>query len=93
MYLPAGEYTLDVSQWGSRGNVGYNASISRVEISDGESIAGLVFILSRSGVPLQDSVATMGSTVFVSTLLFARKPEKRSRIKVRKYSSERLLGR
>jgi hypothetical protein len=79
MYLPAGGYTLRVSQWGSRGNVGYNTSLSQVEISDGESIAGFVFILNRSGVPLDESRGTIGSGMLVTTLLLAMKPRKKPR--------------
>jgi hypothetical protein len=70
MYLPPAGYTLIVSQWGMRGNVGYNASESRIEISPGESITELDFILNRSAVPLNESGGTMGLAIFATTSLF-----------------------
>jgi hypothetical protein len=76
MYLPPAGYTLIVSQWGTRGNVGYNASESRIEISPGESITDLEFILNRSAVPLNESGGTMGLAIFAATLFMIRDRKK-----------------
>ena len=88
MYLPAGEYTLAVSQLGSRGNVGYNTSFSKIAVSGGESANGLLLILNRSGVPLQSGMGTMGFVIFVTAVLFTANPKKKLSLIVRKYSSE-----
>jgi hypothetical protein len=78
MYLPTGEYTLDVAPWNPRGEVGYIAALSRIAVSGGESILGLDFTLNRSEVPIPNSVGMIG-TVVTTTLLFKRKYPKRSR--------------
>jgi hypothetical protein len=68
MYLPAGQYTLLVSQWTSQGSIGYNASLSRIEISPGESISGLEFILNRSPIPLDERGGTVGSAIALTSI-------------------------
>jgi hypothetical protein len=85
MYLLPGTYSLHVSQWGTQGNVGYNADLVGIEISAGESIRVLVFILNRSGVPIEDSA--MGSIILAASLFFTTKSRKNLRAAVRRYCS------
>jgi hypothetical protein len=79
MYLPPAPYTLLVSQWGLQGNVGYNSSQARIAVSPGESIAGLVFILNRSAVPLNENVAPLSTIIFATTLPLVMGSEKKTR--------------
>jgi hypothetical protein len=87
MYLPPGTYSLHVSQWGTQGNVGYNADLVGIEISGGELIRGLVFILNRSGVPIEDSATVMGSIILAASLVFTTKSRKNLPAAARRYSS------
>jgi hypothetical protein len=78
MYLPPGSYEVRVGQWGSQGNVGYNASDSKIEVSAGETIVGLQFILQRSRVPL-DTTSALSSAMLAATVLISPKLERKGR--------------
>jgi hypothetical protein len=86
MYLPPTQYTLLASQWSSQENVGYSSSQSRIAVSPGESIAGLIFILNRSAVPLSENAVTVSTIILATTMPLVIESEKKPRPIARKQS-------
>jgi hypothetical protein len=91
MYLPPGGYTLRVSQW-DWGNVGYNSSSLKIEVSAGESLAGLDFIMERSKVPIQELNATVGTAMLGIILVLILKPRKSRRESRKRAATSSLPG-
>ena len=77
MYLPSGQYSMQVFPWASQGNVAYNATSSVIEISPGESLTGIDFTVERSGIPLQEFNSNLVFTVLAfATVTVGRRGRK-----------------
>ena len=78
MYLPPGEYTLRVTQWDAS-NAGYNPSSLKIEVSAGEALTGLDFIMERSEVPVQEFNTTAASATLAIVTGLTLRPRKTKR--------------
>ena len=54
MYLPSGQYSMQVFAWDSVGKVAYVVTSAVIEVSPGESMNGIDFMLERSEILLQE---------------------------------------
>jgi len=75
MYLDPGSYNFRAIAWTPTGNVAYNAISSTVNISTGQSTAGVTFQLERSNIPVPEfsGLAIIAFSALAASLYLLRR--------------------
>ena len=84
MYLPAGEYSLNVTEWTSRSEGHKNLESLQLHVSAGQNVHSADFVLDESAIPLAESlnVAQLGVLLIIAlaSISFGQRFRKNTRV-------------
>jgi hypothetical protein len=85
MYLPAGTYSLTVTEWTSRSEGHIATTAVQIQVSPGQSVHAINFLLDESGVPIAEwpttapmAFALLGVLIFTSLRISSRRAAKKN---------------